>query len=176
MTGPRAGERAVREAAGGKRIVHFATHGVVLDDDPLESFLALSTTGPDTTDDGRLSAREIYDLPLDADLVVLSACRTGIGEVSADGIVGLTRAFFYAGTPSLVATLWDVVDGPPATLLPAFYSALGRLDKASALRAAQLRLLADLRAGRVVVDTPGGPVALPERPVFWASFVLMGEP
>lgn len=176
LTGPRAGERAVREAAGGKRIVHFATHGVVLDDDPLESFLALSTTGPDTTDDGRLSAREIYDLPLDADLVVLSACRTGIGEVSADGIVGLTRAFFYAGTPSLVATLWDVVDGPPATLLPAFYSALGRLDKASALRAAQLRLLADLRAGRVVVDTPGGPVALPERPVFWASFVLMGEP
>ncbi|MCL4845275.1 MAG: CHAT domain-containing protein [Acidobacteria bacterium] len=176
LAGADATEQAVRDAAPGKRIVHFATHGVVVDEDPLASFLALGTVEGDGADTGRLTAAEVYRLPLDADLVVLSACRTGLGELSADGIVGLTRAFFSAGTPSLVATLWDVVDGPPATLLPDFYRSMQRLDKAAALRAAQLRLLRDLRAGRVMVDTPGGPVALPERPVFWASFVLMGEP
>jgi len=178
LDGAAAGEDAVVAALAGKRTVHFATHGVVRDDEPLESFLALASAAPAAAEDsnGRLSAHEIYRSRLDADLVVLSACRSGTGDVGGEGIAGLTRAFFYAGTPSVVATLWDVVDGPPARLLPDFYRELNTTDKATALRRAQLRLLGDLRARRVKVATPGGPVALPERPVFWASFVLLGEP
>lgn len=185
LDGASAEEGAVVAALPGKRVLHFATHGVVRDDEPLESFLALAPSGSTAGDegaasatdaDGRLSAFEIYRNRLDADLVVLSACRSGSGEAGGEGIAGLTRAFFYAGAPSVVATLWDVVDGPPARLLPDFYNALKGADKATALRRAQLRLLGDLRARRVKVATPGGPVALPERPVFWASFVLLGEP
>ena len=108
---------------------------------------------------------------------MLSACRTGLGQLSSDGMVGLTRAFFYAGTPSVVATLWDVADEPTFRLVSAFYDRLGRdPDKALALRAAQLSMLRALRAGQVQVATPSGPVALPEHPVLWAGFILVGEP
>ena len=100
-----------------------------------------------------------------------------MGKVSGDGIIGLTRAFFYAGTPSIVATLWDVADEPASLLLPEFYRSLWQLgDKSRALRAAQLQLLQELRAGRVKVSSAHGEVALTEHPVFWASFILVGEP
>lgn len=169
LTGERASEAALRAQVSGKTVIHLATHGIVSDDEPFESFLALGGQG-------RLTAGKIYGLDLAADLVVLSACRTGLGRVSGDGIVGLTRAFFYAGTPSVVATLWDVADEPTHRLVSAFYRGLARRDdKAGALRAAQLELLRSLRRGQVTVNTPLGPVNLPESPVFWAGFVLQGE-
>jgi CHAT domain-containing protein len=73
--------------------------------------------------------------------------------------------------------LWDVIDAPTSRLVPAFYrSWLGGADKARALRTAQLGLIRDLRAGRVTVATPAGPLAIPEDPAFWAGFILLGEP
>ncbi len=183
LTGTDAHEEAVRRLAGVQTVLHFATHAVVRDDLPLDSFLALGVTKGGTPDaggtagrDGRLTAMEIYSLDLNADLVVLSACRTGLGKLSGEGIVGLVRGFLYAGTPSVVATLWDLADEPAALLLPEFYRSLSRtLDKSAALRTAQLRLLSALRRGQVKVPTAAGLVTLPEHPAIWASFVLMGE-
>jgi CHAT domain-containing protein len=169
-------EAAVRAAAPRRSILHFATHAIVRDSNPLGSFLALGS-GKGSDADGQLTAEEIYRLDLDADLVVLSACRSGGGAVASDGVAALARAFFYAGTASIVVSVWDVVDAPTSQLLPAFYrSWLGGADKDRALRAAQLRLIADLRAGKVRVPSPIGELVLPEDPIFWAGFVLLGEP
>ena len=165
----------VTAAAANKAIVHFATHAIVRDDAPNDSYLALGPGGTSTT--GLLTAREVYGLRLSADLVVLSACRSGGAGITGDGVATFARAFLYAGTPSLVVSLWDVADEPASRLLPAFYrSWLGGASKARSLRRAQLRLLADLRAGTVRVDTKAGPVILPEHPRFWAGFILIGEP
>jgi CHAT domain-containing protein len=176
LTGAEATEANLRRLAHGAGLLHFATHGIVRDERPLDSFLALSrdTAGGD---DGRLTVQDIYGLDLQASLVVLSACRTGLGQLSSDGIVGLTRAFFYAGTPSVVATLWDVADEPTYRLVSTFYSRLAAApDKALALRAAQVSMLRALRAGEVKVGAGPGAVTLPEHPVLWAGFVLVGEP
>jgi CHAT domain-containing protein/tetratricopeptide (TPR) repeat protein len=173
--GDGARESAVRDASAGKAVLHFATHAIVRDDDPFASFLALTRSGNE--DDGLLTAQEIYRLKLDADLVVLSACRSAEGRVTGDGIATFARAFIYAGAPSIVASLWDVADEPTNRLLPEFYRRwLRGTSKAGALRAAQLRLLKDLRDGRIQVDTPAGRVSLPNHPVFWAGFGLIGEP
>jgi CHAT domain-containing protein len=143
----------------------------------MDSFLVLSAGDQSLPGSGRLTVREIYGMDLQTDLVVLSACRTGLGKLSGDGMVGLTRAFFYAGAPSVMATLWDVADEPTSQLISSFYSSLQKdHDKSRALQTAQLRLMRALRAGQVHVDTPVGPVTLPEDPVFWAGFVLQGEP
>jgi CHAT domain-containing protein/tetratricopeptide (TPR) repeat protein len=170
-------ELRARESMAGKAVLHFATHAIVKDDDPFASFLAL---GPSTTSDagdGLLTSQEVYGLDLNADLVVLSACRSAGGRVTGDGISAFARAFIYAGTASLVASLWDVADEPTNRLLPDFYRAwLAGESKGRALRTAQLRLLRDLRAGRVKIDTPAGLVSIPEHPVFWAGFALFGEP
>lgn len=177
LTGKRAREETVRSTIANKAVVHLATHGILRDDDPLESFLALGGLGTTGASDGRLTAAEIYALSLQADLVVLSACRSGLGRVSGDGIMGLTRALFYAGAPTVVATLWDVADEPAVHLMPRFYQLMDRFRlKSRALRQAQLRMLGDLRAGRIQVTTPAGRLPLPEHPAFWASFVLQGEP
>jgi CHAT domain-containing protein len=173
-----ASETRIRSAAPGKAVLHFATHAIVHDDEPLRSFLALAAgDGREAVGDGLLSAEEIYGLDLDADLVVLSACRSAGGRVTGDGIATFARAFIYAGTPSLVASLWEVADEPTNRLLPDFYrSWFGGASKARALRTAQLRLLRDLRANTVRVNTAAGLVAVPEHPVFWAGFALIGEP
>jgi CHAT domain-containing protein len=176
LTGPRATESEVRRLAGGQRLLHFASHAIVSDDHPLDSFLALTADSVSGAD-GRLTAEEVYDLRLEADLVVLSACRTAGGRVTGDGISGLVRAFVFAGSPSVVATLSDLPDAAGAFVLPRFYSAWRRGEsKSAALRSAQLALLRALRAGRIMIDTPAGPFALPEHPAFWAGLVLIGEP
>src|SRR5262249_27155466 len=127
--------------------------------------------------DGLLTAQEIYSWQLDADLVVLSACRSAGGLITGDGMATFARAFIYAGASSIVASLWDVADEPTNRLLPAFYRTwLGGATKARALRSAQLELIRALRTGTVQVDTPAGRVALPEQPLFWAGFALIGEP
>lgn len=175
LVGDAASEPRVRDAAAGKSVIHIATHAVARDGEPLESFLALA---PDAASgaDGRLTAREIYGLTLDADLVVLSACRSG-ASVTADGIAAFARAFIHAGAPSMIVSLWDVPDAPIGDLIAGFYrSWLGGRSKAAALRAAQLDMLRRLREGRVTLQTAIGPVTIPEHPAFWAGFVLIGEP
>jgi CHAT domain-containing protein/tetratricopeptide (TPR) repeat protein len=173
----RASEDSVRASVDGKAVLHFATHAIVRDDDPFASFLALAPVTGGAGADGFLTAQEVYGWQLNADLIVLSACRSGGGRVTGDGVATFARAFIYAGTPSLVASLWDVADEPTNRLVPGFYRAwLGGQSKARALRAAQLQLLAELRAGKVQVQTPAGPVTVPDHPAYWAGFALIGEP
>ncbi|MBZ5551268.1 MAG: CHAT domain-containing protein [Acidobacteriia bacterium] len=175
LLGPQANKQAVTDWMSRSSVIHFATHGVGQDYQPLDSYLALS--GGNEVADARLSAREVYALDLHADLVVLSSCRSGGGKLTGEGIAALARAFFYAGAPSLIVSLWDVPDQPANRLLPGFYASwLHGRDKIDALRAAQLHLLGDLRAGRVKVRTPAGEFVLSEHPSLWAGFVLLGEP
>jgi len=116
-------------------------------------------------------------LKLRADLVVVSSCRSASGTIGGDGVATFARAFLYAGAASLIASVWDLADEPSDRLMPAYYRAwAGGASKAAALRQAQLELLRDLRRGRVRVTTPIGPVPLSEHPVFWAGFLLFGEP
>lgn len=177
LEGSRAGEGQVSRLAAQNTVIHFATHGIIRDDQPFDSYLALGAKSGDAKEDGRLTAEKIYGMNLHADLVFLSACRSGQGKVSGDGLIGLTRAFWYAGTPSVISSLWDVADEPTYRLVESFYqSRLQGNDKSHALRSAQLHLLHQLRAGRVKLNTPGGEVTLPENPMFWAGFVLQGEP
>ncbi|HUA20233.1 MAG TPA: CHAT domain-containing protein [Bryobacteraceae bacterium] len=179
MSRGQASEASVRGAMTGAKVIHLATHGVIDNANPLSSFLALGKTSDEPAANGRLTAEEVYSLDLHADLVVLSACRTGLGPISGDGVAGLARAFFYAGTASVVSTLWDVADQPTARLIEDFYRSLGgpgRKGKTEALREAQLHLLDSLRKGQVRVDTPFGNLALPEDPILWAGYVLLGEP
>jgi CHAT domain-containing protein len=176
LNGAAATEASVREQAPARAILHFAAHTVVRDDDPFASYLALGSSGTGEAD-GVLTAQDVYGLNLSADLVVLSACRSASGTVAGDGVATFARAFLSAGAASLIASVWDVADEPSNRLMPGFYRAwLGGATKAAALRQAQLRLLADLRRGRVHVTTAIGPVVVPEHPVFWAGFVLFGEP
>lgn len=177
LMGRAASKNALLEQTAGRTVLHLATHAIVRDDQPFDSFLALSAGDKSPPADGRLTVQEIYGMDLQTDLVVLSACRTGLGKLSGDGIAGLTRAFFYGGTPSVMATLWDVADEPTSVLISDFYKALQKdPDKSRALRFAQLRLMRQLRAGRVKVNTSLGSLTLSEDPVFWAGFVLQGEP
>ncbi len=177
LTGTEATEPAVRKYLADRRILHFATHGVLRDDQALESYLALGRVSGSASADGRLTAAEIYALRLNADLVVLSACRSGLGPISGDGVNGLTRAFFYAGARTVMATLWDVPDQPTNRLISSFYRHYRKNgEKSVSLRTAQLELLAELRGGRIFVDTALGPVKLPESSLLWAGFVVIGEP
>jgi CHAT domain-containing protein/tetratricopeptide (TPR) repeat protein len=179
LDGAAASEAALAKSLDGSRpsLLHFATHGFVVDDPKTPAFLALNRQGTSTSTDGRLTVDEVYGLRLSTDLVVLSACRTGSGKVSSDGIVGLTRGFFYAGTPSVMATYWDVTDETTALLMTSFYRSYAKAGaKGGSLRSAQLALLADLRAGKVVITASGRRVTLPEHPLLWAAFFLSGEP
>ena len=174
LDGIRADRRSVESAMLDASVVHFATHGVADDRDPLDSYLALAP--PAEGQSNRLTAHEVYGLRLKADLVVLGACQSAGGQVSGEGISALVRAFFFAGARSIVASVWDVPDEPASRLLPAFYESwLKKRPAADAMRAAQLRLLADLRAGRVRIKTPVGEVALPENHALWAGFIVLGQ-
>jgi CHAT domain-containing protein/tetratricopeptide (TPR) repeat protein len=152
------------------RIVHFATHGFVDDRSPFDSGLVLAI--PDRflagRDNGLLQVWEIFEsLRLDADLVVLSACETGLGEIrGGEGIIGLTRAFQFAGARSVLASLWRVDDRATAELMVSFYRHLrAGQRKDEALRAAQLELLA----------RPGRKKGAAAAPYFWASMQLFGD-
>jgi len=149
-------ETALRGQAGAYRFVHLATHGRFRSSDPLKSFLLLA---PDRENDGVLSVDEIYGLRMNADLVALSACETGLGQGNAgDDLVGFTRGFFYAGARALLASYWSVDDAATADLMRAFYGYLGRHGKAEALRLAQVE----------VMDTRPDPF-------YWAAFYLAGR-
>ena len=107
LAGSDASEAAVKREAGAYSILHFATHGLISPERPLASSLAL---GAGAGEDGYLRVDEIFNLELAADLVVLSGCSTGLGKLTGDGIVGLTRAFLYAGTPTVIVSQWNVSD------------------------------------------------------------------
>jgi CHAT domain-containing protein/tetratricopeptide (TPR) repeat protein len=131
--------------------------------------------------DGKLTADEVYGLHLRASLVVLSACRTALGPMTGDGVIGFTRAFLYAGARSVIATEWNVPDQTGYELMKRFYR-YRRVngDTSEALRNAQISMLTALRRGTLRVGPPDSPpesqVALRENPLFWAGFVLVGEP
>src|SRR5713101_815972 len=123
-------------------IVHFATHGELSESDPLSSAVLLVPGGGE---DGRLEVREVFGLDLHAKLVVLSACETGLGKLSrGDEVVGLQRAFLYAGTPAVVTTLWKVDDKATYDLIRAFYTRLDAAGPVEALRQAQLETMRTL--------------------------------
>ena len=186
LTGSAATESGVRQSVAGKSLLHFATHGIVQNEERLSSYLALSGGQPpegrveDATTDGRLTADETYDLDLDAELIVLSGCRTALGPIMGDGVIGFTRGFLAAGASSVVATMWDVPDQTSFEVMRAFYrawvgtgSATNRAaGKSRSLRQAQLAVLRALRAGKIQVNG----VTLPESPRLWAGYVLVGEP
>lgn len=145
------------------RLIHFATHGFVDEVRPYLSGLVLTRTQGREAD-GILRMHEIFNLRMRADLVVLSACDTGLGkQVSGEGLVGLTRAFLYAGANSLVVSLWQVADRSTAGLMVDFYNFLKQgEEKVDALQRAKLRMIES-----------GGKTS---HPFYWAPFVLTGEP
>ena len=159
LVGAEATESAVWSQATGAGILHLAAHGSYNAYNPLFSAVHLAEDGEN---DGRLEVHEVYGLDLteSTDLVVLSACQTQMGALSAgDEVVGLTRAFLYAGTPSVIASLWGVDDQATALLMERFYTHLqAGVGKGEALRQAQM----DVRA-----EYP--------HPYYWAAFVLTGD-
>jgi CHAT domain-containing protein/Tfp pilus assembly protein PilF len=144
------------------RRLHFATHAKIDEGYPESSALILAAR-PGSREDGLLQVPKIFNLKLAADLAVLSACQTALGrEVTGEGLVGLTRAFFYAGVPSLVVSLWNVTDGPTPDLMLDFYRNLDRQqEKAKALQSAKLSMIAR---------------GAYSHPSYWAPFILLGEP
>lgn len=150
---------------GQYRYLHFATHGFINDRLPGElSGIVLSLfDGQGKPQDGFLRAHEIYNLKLAADVVVLSACTTGLGKESqGEGMIGLTRGFMYAGARRVVTSLWDVDDAATAELMARFYRGMlmEKLRPAQALRAAQVSMLKERHFNS---------------PVYWAAFTLQGE-
>lgn len=146
------------------QIVHFATHGLINNRHPELSGIVLSLVDErGHPQNGFLRLYEIYNLKLGADLVVLSACQTAVGEeIRGEGLIGLTRGFMYAGAPRVVATLWQVDDRATSELMKRFYQKmLGEgLRPAAALKAAQVSMQTDSRWSS---------------PHFWAAFTLQGE-
>jgi CHAT domain-containing protein len=146
------------------RYVHFATHGYLDSERPDLSAIVLSLVDREgKPQDGFLRAHDIYNLNLPAELVVLSACQTGLGkDIKGEGLVGLTRGFMYAGARRVVVSLWNVNDKATAELMQHFYRGMLRenLTPAAALRKAQTQL-AQQKQWR--------------SPYFWAAFVLQGD-
>ncbi|NES86989.1 MAG: CHAT domain-containing protein, partial [Moorea sp. SIO2B7] len=140
---------------------HLATHGLLNDfkGQGLPGAIALAPDGTGKRNDGLLTANEIFDLKLKAELVVLSACDTGRGELTGDGVIGLSRALIQAGVPSIIVSLWAVDDASTAYLMQQVYQKWEKTgDKAKALREAMLATKEQYR-----------------NPVYWAAFTLIGE-
>ncbi len=145
------------------RVIHIATHGLLNAERPQFSGLVLSLVG-NKQNDGFLRANEIYNLKLGAPLVMLSACETGLGkEKRGEGVIGLTRAFMYAGAPTVGVSLWSVADNSTAILMSDFYKRMltgGGMSANSAMRESQNAMIAGKKYSA---------------PFFWAPFVLVGD-
>jgi CHAT domain-containing protein len=150
--------------AGRSHILHLATHAYLDDRDPLRSTLVFSEN-PQREEDGFLYVYELYNMDLKARLAVLSACNTGSGEMhGGEGIISLARAFFYAGVPNIVMTLWTVSDQHGFELMLSFYKHLSRGRKAEhSLRKSKLDYLSSARPGD-------------QHPRYWAGYILVGNP
>jgi CHAT domain-containing protein/Tfp pilus assembly protein PilF len=140
--------------------LHFATHGIVDETNPELSRIILNTNDHE---DGHLFAGEIYNLDLDADLTVLSACQTGLGKLSkGEGVVGLSRALIYAGSQNLMVSFWSVADESTAVLMTDFYKdhLQQKMDFKKALQEAKLQMI---QKGKF------------SSPYYWAPFILIGN-
>jgi CHAT domain-containing protein len=163
VSGTAATEAAFRREAPTRRVIHLATYGVLNKQNPLFSFVEFA---PDAADDGRLEVHEVFGLDLAADLVVLSACQTGLGSgalgdvPAGDDWIGLSRAFLSAGALRVMASLWPVQDQATATLMERFYQGytVGS-DPGRALAEAQRAMLAAPASAN---------------PYYWAGFELVG--
>lgn len=162
LTRQHADEKAVKaNSLKNFSFIHFATHGIVDESHPELSRIYLhSTPGGE---DGNLYAGEIYNMELNANLVTLSACQTGLGKISkGEGVIGLSRALVYAGSKNIVVSFWSVADQSTANLMKIFYSQLLEHSQAhysDALREAKLHLIKDDKYAS---------------PYYWAPFVLIG--
>ncbi len=163
LTGDAATESAFRRLGPAQRVLHLATYGVLNKQNPLFSYVKLA---PDGAEDGRLEVHEVFGLHLAADLVVLSACQTGLGSgaladvPAGDDWVGLTRAFLHAGARHVMATLWPVDDWATAALMERFYGGADvAADPAGALAEAQRALLSARGTAH---------------PFYWAGLVVVG--
>ena len=145
------------------RVIHIATHGLLDADRPQFTGVVLSLIGNKTAD-GFLRTDEVFNLRLGAPLVMLSACETGLGkEKRGEGVMGLTRAFLYAGAPTVGVSLWSVADKSTADLMTEFYKRLLAADGVSssaAMREAQLSMITGKKYSA---------------PFYWAPFVLVGD-
>ncbi|HSR36610.1 MAG TPA: CHAT domain-containing tetratricopeptide repeat protein, partial [Desulfurivibrionaceae bacterium] len=156
LTRERATETWVREHIGEFGIIHLASHGEF---DPVNPLFSAVRLTPDTKSDGKLQADEIFGLNIKADLVVLSACQTGLGDIrGGDDVVGMNRAFIFAGTHSLMSSLWRVSDVSTAIMMKQFYREYTREGKAASLRRAMLHV-------KNRYPHPG----------YWGAFVLTGD-
>lgn len=160
LIGKDAKESTIMENASYPDILHFACHSKFDSDHPMYSALILT---PESNNDGRLEVNEIFNLELKpAYIVTMSACETNLGGIlRGDEIVGLSRAFIYAGAPSIVASLWHVDDECTARFMTAFYQALKTNDKIEALDIARKTMI--LEEGK-------------RHPFYWAAFLLIGDP
>jgi CHAT domain-containing protein len=163
--GTNAGEARLKQEAGNYRILHFATHGIVNNDNPMYSCLVLSQLQSNASDDGLLEAWEIMKMDLNADLVILSACDTARGKVGAgEGMIGLAWSLFVAGCPTTVVSQWKVETASNTEMMIAFHknltTAKGQINKAEALRQAALKLMKNRQYSH---------------PFYWAPFVIIGD-
>jgi CHAT domain-containing protein/Flp pilus assembly protein TadD len=162
-TGADAREQTAKTEVPKFRIVQFATHGILNNASPMYSHIVLSQKQDDPNEDGLLEAWEMKDLDLKADMVILSACDTARGRLSAgEGVIGMTWAMFIAGTPTTVASQWKVESSSTTELMLEFHRQLlsGKVSKAEALRRASLKLMNTSRY---------------KHPSYWAGFVLIGD-
>lgn len=158
-------ESVIKQVHGNYSILHLGTHAEVNNTAPLLSRFFMAKPLADTAgiDDGYLHAYEIYGIPLNADLAVLTACETGIGNwVGGEGVVSLAHSFMYAGCPSVVMSLWKIDEKASADIITEFYKGLAKgLSKSEALRKAKL--------------THIGSAESLSHPYFWAGMTLMGD-
>lgn len=159
-----ASETNFKSHSGDYNIIHLAMHSLLNEQDPEYSELLFSSNA-DSTNDGFLTINEIYNLEMNADLVVLSACSSGSGKLdSGEGPISFSRAFSYAGSPSVVMSLWKVPDVATSQIMISFYNNLMEgMEKGVALKEAQLEFL----------DTQEDPIL--RHPFYWAGFVTLGD-
>jgi len=190
LTGAQATEARIKQELPNASLIHLATHGLLEYGIP-ESSGVLDLPGavalaPGNGEDGLLTSAEILAMDLQADLAILSACDTGRGRITGDGVVGLSRALITAGVPSVMVSLWAVNDDSTSVLMQRFYEflATGEFTKAEALRQAQLSLLyaedvetrlEAVRAGAAPTFREGFEPVGDRHPYHWAPFVLIGN-
>ena len=158
LLGKEATEAIVKRQMPSARYIHLATHGL-FDPKRIPGIGSAIALAPSNGEDGLLTAEEIFDMKLSAELVVVSACETGVGHIKSEGVIGLSRSLVAAGVPSVMVSLWSIPDDKTTELMTEFYRNLNSTgDKAQALRQAMLTMIP--KSGN---------------PKDWAAFTLIGE-
>lgn len=175
--GAKATKKAFSSEAPSHSVIHLATHGLIDQEHPMDSALVLA---PEAKDDGLLTVKDILQMPpIHAKLVVLSACQTGKGKITGDGVVGLSRAFIIAGTPAVVVSQWNVDDVMTEYQMEHFYRAyLSGQTRAKALRDAQMKIITfmEKKTGAEAAAQATSNEKIRANPRYWAAFQLIGEP